>query len=64
MTVSFGWWLMPLTVTIVAVAWAGWIDIKPDPYRGSIGHVTATPFLWAAATTASLIAWLIWAVLT
>ncbi|TGT90896.1 MULTISPECIES: hypothetical protein [unclassified Mesorhizobium] len=64
MTVTISWWVLPLTTTIVAFAWALWNgDYRPATGYGSIGKGMANAFLLAVALIASLIAWLIWALL-
>ncbi len=63
-TITFGWWLAPLAVTIVACLAAWILDRKPDHYRASIGDAIASMFVWVPAVFVSLIAWLIWALLT
>lgn len=61
MTVSFGWWLLPAAVTIASYLWA-WLSNRGS--RPSFGDDVIALILYGAATIASLVAWLIWAVLT
>lgn len=63
-TITFGWWLAPLAVTIAACGLAWWIEHRDDHYTGLVGGAVTALFLWMPAIIASLIAWLIWAVLT
>lgn len=65
-TVSLGWWLVPLAVTIIAFgAYITWeVRTVPSYGYGRIGDGIASAILMAAALIVSLIAWLIWAVLT
>lgn len=60
-TISIGWWLLPLAATIMAFGWVHWIDRRSGPsYGADIGGF----ILVSLATIISLIAWLVWAVLT
>lgn len=65
-TITFSWWLAPLAVTIIAVGAAYWAEPSRTPPRGygDIANAIVSVFAWGAATVVSLIAWLIWAVLT
>lgn len=61
-TIEIGWFLAPLAITIVAFVWAG---IATPPNDGNyFGNAVAGLFTYGAALIVSLIAWLIWAVLT
>lgn len=64
-TVNFGWWLLPLAVTVAAFGWyALWSMRQPASFGyGRIGDGLAHALLFAAALIASLVAWLIYAVL-
>jgi hypothetical protein len=59
-TVGFGWWLLPLAITIAAFAWDWWVhkdEVQADGYSvigQSMGH--AITFLMALVI--SLMAWL------
>ena len=59
--VSFGWWLLPAAVTIASYLLA-WLANRGS--RPSLGDAFVALIYYGAATIASLIAWLIWAVLT
>jgi hypothetical protein len=57
MTITIGYWIIPLIVTVVAFSLAQYYD--PRDQFGIDGTVYAV-----LALVVSLIAWLIWAVLT
>lgn len=60
--VTAGWWLLPLAVTVVAAMWAMKVDTD-DP--GSFGSgAVYNLMVYMAAAIVTLIAWLVWAVLT
>jgi hypothetical protein len=59
LTITIGWWLAPLTVTAGAFCWAFW----PERVR-SHGADIAGIFYVALASIVSLLAWLIWSLLT
>lgn len=63
-TVHFGWWLVPLSVTLAALGWA-YIVSKPDGSQGYalVGKAAVSALTLGVALIASLIAWLIWALL-
>jgi hypothetical protein len=56
-----GSWVIPLFVTVIAVWGASLKFVHPGDY--GVGHIINLIFL-GAAVIVSLIAWLIWAVLT
>ena len=64
-TVLFGWWTLPFGATIAAFLWA-WVlsDKSPSSDYGNIGKALGNLILYGVAIIFSLIAWLIWAVLT
>jgi hypothetical protein len=63
-TITIGAWVLPLTISALAFAWAVWNgDYKPATGYGSIGKGVANALLLAVALIFSLIAWLAWAVL-
>ncbi len=65
-TITFGWWLAPLAVTVgafVAAHLANPTRTPPTGY-GSIGDGLVALVEFGFATIVSLIAWLVWAVLT
>lgn len=65
MTIVFGWWLAPLLVTIAAFIWAARIqDTSPAGDYGRIGQGIGNAVVCGVALIVSLVAWLIWAVLT
>lgn len=59
-TITLGWWLLPLAITAIAFAWATAVC----PKGGSLGDAIAAAFVFGPALIGSLVAWLIWAVLT
>jgi hypothetical protein len=62
-TLTLGWWVLPLAVTIGAFAWASW-GSRESGSGGGYG-VDPTPVLvLGLVLIVSLVAWLIWAVLT
>lgn len=63
-TIEIGWWLAPLTITIAAFVCAR--IATPPSHAGYYGYGNAIAglFTYGAALIVSLIAWLIWAVLT
>jgi hypothetical protein len=64
-TVSFGWWLAPALVTALAFAWSYTKQDRSPAYDyGRIGQGIGNAVLHGMALIVSLIAWLIWAVLT
>ena len=60
-TISFGWWLLPAAVTGGSYLWA-WLARKIS--RPSFADDIIALLYYGSATIASLVAWLIWAVLT
>ena len=61
-TLSFGWWLMPLAVTFAAFIWQWWMhkdDIQADGYS-AIGQGMGQALTFLVALVASLIAWLVY----
>jgi hypothetical protein len=65
LTIEFGWWLAPALVTVAAFGWyAIWSIQQPaSSGYGAIGDGLAHALLLSIAIIASLVAWLIWAVL-
>jgi len=61
-TISFGWWLAPLAVTILAFGYAIWDG--PSSARPSYADAVIALIEYGAALIVSLIAWLVWALLT
>lgn len=62
LTIDFGWWLAPLALTLAAFAWA-FIKCPSSQYPSYADGITAM-FFYFPATIFSLIAWLVWAVMT
>lgn len=63
-TITFGYWLIPTFITVLAFVTAWWYS-RPTPRysRDYVGALIDLIF-YGAATIVSLIAWLVWAVLT
>jgi hypothetical protein len=60
---SFGWWLLPLAITIAAYGWHRWVN-KDVQYGGDYNFsALGTILTFALAACVSLTAWLVWAVL-
>jgi len=62
-TIHLGWWLAPLAVTAAAFIWHWWVhkDEVTGTGYGAIGDALGQLLTFSAATIASLIAWLVWA---
>jgi hypothetical protein len=64
-TIQFGWWLLPLAVTVCSYGRAFWL--LPDELGGgdyaATGKALCGLVYLGAATIISLIAWLVWALL-
>jgi hypothetical protein len=60
-TISAGWWLLPLAITIGAFGWAALICRPSSSPSYADGIVSA--LVHGAATIVSLIAWLIFSLL-
>jgi hypothetical protein len=64
---SLGWWLAPLALTLLTFGCAMVFGPKMQPQRGSgypdFGGALAELLKYAAAGNASLLAWLVWALL-
>lgn len=64
-SIFIGWWILPLTITIAAFSWSTWQQDRSPAYDyGRIGQGIGNAVLHGLALIVSLIAWLIWAVLT
>lgn len=63
-TISLGWWLLPLAITIIAFGGAAWLaaDVRPTAWLDL--SALAVAVYYGIATIVSLVAWLIWEVLT
>jgi hypothetical protein len=66
LTLTFGWWLAPAAVTLIAFgAWL-WFGLQQLPGAGYPSQFAGGVFLlvgFFAAATLSLFAWLIWSLL-
>jgi hypothetical protein len=61
---SFGWWIAPAAITAAAYAWHRWIhweETSSGDY-GNIGAAIGRALTFMVALSASLVAWLLWAV--
>jgi hypothetical protein len=65
MTITVGWWVLPLAVTLGAfIAWWRWEAGQPAPSGyGAIGAGLASLIMGAGVVIVSLVAWLVWALL-
>lgn len=55
--ISFGWWLVPLAITLLSILWAVWVLDEEARQMGGIFYSGAI------AIIVSLVAWLVWALL-
>lgn len=67
MTITLDWWLLPLAITIASMVWTFW-PRKDERRTGQmfdgLGRAMGEFIRFFVATTVSLSAWLVWAVLT
>ena len=64
--ITLGWWLVPLAVTAIAFGWAAYAE-RDNLYEGGYPSPAAARVSlmhYGCGLVASLIAWLIWALLT
>lgn len=62
-SITLGWWALPLAITLVSLSWAVFTPAKP--MRGDYSFPDPMPAIrFAGALILSLAAWLIWALLT
>jgi hypothetical protein len=62
-TINAGWWILPMAVTVIAFSLSVFVS-RDDGSHGdysAIAGAFVSLVLFGAATTVSLIAWLIWA---
>lgn len=64
--VPLAWWLLPLGVTVAAFGWQWWLhkDERSGSDYGHIGLAMRQAVTFLGAMVVSLVAWLVWAVLT
>jgi len=68
-TLSIGWWVIPLLVTLLSIsaAWYSTEDLQDGDIGGWYIPDFGTPLLnlmkWGVALIISLLAWLIWALI-
>lgn len=62
-TIGFGWWLIPLAITLCSYGRAFWVmsDEKGGGDYAAIGDALVAVVCLSMATIISLIAWLVWA---
>lgn len=60
MTLDIGWWAIPTIITALSFGWV----FATGANDTSIGGAVASGIMFLLACVVSLIAWLIWAVLT
>lgn len=65
--ITLGWWLVPAAITVLAFAYAAIRDAQENP-NGNYGTYGSgaiyTAFVFGGALIVSLIAWLVWSLLT
>lgn len=57
MSITIGWWIVPLIITIAAFAWAA---ISARNEQSSYLEGMAAMLVYPIATIVSLVAWLFW----
>lgn len=64
-TIEISWWIIPAVATVTAFAWA-WFEWNKQEPAGTMDIVGPVIFLlyFGLATIVSLIAWLVWALLS
>lgn len=61
-TISLGWWLAPMIITLIALGWAfAKGDHGAASGYGAIGQGFINAMLFGFAMIVSLVAWLLWA---
>lgn len=61
-TITLGWWLLPLSVTVFFYIAAYTVQPKPNPGQfGDIGGAFMFLMAYGVATIVSLTVWLLWA---
>lgn len=66
MTITIGWWLLPVAVTVGSFAWA--IPMRQDERPtgqmfDGMGYALGKALRCSAAAIVSLVVWLMWALL-
>jgi hypothetical protein len=64
MTVTLGWWFLPVTITFAAFSVAAYMcrDEGSHGDYAAIGNAMVALVVYGAALIVSLMAWLVWAV--
>ena len=60
MTITIGWWALPLVFTLSAFAWA----LSRETTGSDLGAAIDSGFGFVVALIVSLVAWLVYALLT
>ncbi len=65
MSITIGWWGIPLAITILAFVWAE-LKVRNEPRSGDydFGRAITALMSGGAAVVVSLVAWLIYALAT
>lgn len=61
-TIGFGWWVLPALVTLISFGMAAYADRDNSPGTYGVGAF-CTLIVYSGALIASLIAWLVYALL-
>jgi len=66
MTIEFGWWILPLAVTITAfvIAYRASPETRPSNYLPDVVSPMIGFGMTLVAAIVSLVAWLVWALAT
>lgn len=67
MTITLGWWIAPALVTLTLFGWAWLKCMNEDHHAGMFAPAASAIMalvLFPPAAVVSLIAWLIWALVT
>lgn len=59
MTITIGWWILPLLVTVASFSWAAWVGSN-----SSGDYDFSGAYAGIASLIPTLAAWLIWSLLT
>ena len=63
-TISIGWWLLPVSITVASFSWGLWVRESERPTGGMFDGLDAAVGLMIrvpSAAAVSLAAWLVWA---
>ena len=61
----FGWWMLPMMITLLCFGWSIWrvSTSRPVGDYGQIGQALGLALLLALSCIISLASWLIWALI-